>query len=194
MKRGFLWLGGGGGANSELRYPPSPPRILNCGWKGGGAEFLISFRSSPPPHTFKWNGPNRVSKLGFQELRVSKIPDWKSIYQYTDYIYINKLSNSMLNSSRKVFVITLKLNFLEILLGISIYKKHIPKSRVSFNLKSGIFHEPGSPKDTRTTCWLRPCIWVLRKPQVNPVGSGVNTSWQFYEHHFSDWSMFEKKS
>ena len=52
----------------------------------------------------------------------------------------------MLNSSRNVFVVILKLTFLEIKLGINIYKKHIPKSRVSFDLKSGIFHEPGCPK------------------------------------------------
>ena len=72
-------------------------------------------------------------------------------------MYINKLSNYMLNSSRNAFAIILKLNFLEIQLGISNYKKHIPKSRVSFYLKSGNFHEAGSPKDTQTPCWLRPC-------------------------------------
>ena len=46
----------------------------------------------------------------------------------------------MLNSSKNVFVIILKLSSLEIELGISTYEKHIPKSRVSFYLKSGIFH------------------------------------------------------
>ena len=36
---------GGGVPNSEL-------------WlERGGVEFLFSFRSSSPPHTFKWNGP-----------------------------------------------------------------------------------------------------------------------------------------
>ena len=30
---------------------------------------------------------NRVSKLGFQEFMVSKIPDWKSNYPYTDYLH-----------------------------------------------------------------------------------------------------------
>ena len=65
----------------------------------------------------------------------------------------------MLNSSRNVFATILKLNFLEIQLGISIYKNaYIPKSRASFYLKSGISHEPGSPKDTQTPCWLRPCL------------------------------------
>ena len=56
-KEKFYGSGGGGGggvlANSELLYPPPPPppppRILNYGWKGEGADFLISFR--PPPHT-----------------------------------------------------------------------------------------------------------------------------------------------
>ena len=62
--------------------------------------------------------------------------------------YINKSSSYMLNSTRNVFVVILKLNFLEIKLGISICKKHIPKYRVSFYLKSGIFHELGSQKDT----------------------------------------------
>ena len=38
-------------------------------------------------------------------------------------MYIHKSSNYMLNSSRNVFVIILKLNFLEIQLGISIYGK-----------------------------------------------------------------------
>ena len=52
----------------------------------------------------------------------------------------------------------MKLIFSEIELGISIYEKHIPKSRLSFYLKSGIFHEPGSPKGTQSPCWLRPCI------------------------------------
>ena len=30
---------------------------------------------------------NRVSKLGFQESRVSKIKGWKIENQYTDYVY-----------------------------------------------------------------------------------------------------------
>ena len=34
---------------------------------------------------------------------------------------------------------------------------------MSFNLKSGSFHKPGSPKDTQTPCWLRP--W----PEVRSV-------------------------
>ena len=29
-------------------FTPPPPRILNFGGEGGGAEILISFRSSPP--------------------------------------------------------------------------------------------------------------------------------------------------
>ena len=80
----------------------------------------------------------------------------------------------MLNSSRNFLVIILKLNILEIKLWINIYKKHIPKSRVSFYLKSGIFHEPGSPKDTQTLCWLRPCsvrdtgIWNI--PEMDQTG------------------------
>ena len=65
---------------------------------------------------------------------------------------INEFINYMLNSSRNVFVIILKLKFLEIK-----QKKHIPKSRGSFYIKSDIFHEPGSPKDTQTPCWLRTC-------------------------------------
>ena len=39
---------------------------------------------------------------------------------------------------------------------ISIYKKRIPKSRVSFYLKSGIFHEPGSQKTPRHPAVLDP--------------------------------------
>ena len=30
---------------------------------------------------------NRVSKVGFQELRVSKIPDWISENYFTDYVH-----------------------------------------------------------------------------------------------------------
>ena len=112
---------------------------------------------------------NRVSKLGFQELRVSKIHDWKSKNHYTDYVQFNKWSNCMLNSSRNVFVIIMKLNILEIQLGISIYTKQIPTSRVSFYLKPGIFHAPGSPKDTQTPCWLRPCQWTPRAAFDNTV-------------------------
>ena len=54
----------------------------------------------------------------------------------------------MLNSSRNVFVIILKLNF-KFNLELVLIKKTISNSRVSFYLKSGIFHEPGSPKDTQ---------------------------------------------
>ena len=56
-------------------------------------------------------------------------------------IYINKY---MLNSSRNVFFLNLELVFI---------KKNIPKSRVSFYVKSGIFDKPGSPKAPALTPW-----------------------------------------
>ena len=58
---------------------------------------------------------------------------------------------------KNAFVIILKFNFLEILLGISINKKNSkPKSRVPFYLESGIFHKPGRPKDTLLAKTLNP--------------------------------------
>ena len=48
----------------------------------------------------------------------------------------------MLNSSRNIFVIIFEVKPFRNLTWMSIYKKHIPTSMVSFYLKSGIFHEP----------------------------------------------------
>ena len=82
----------------------------------------------------------------------------------------------MLKSSRNVFANILKLNFLEIQLEISIYKKHIPKSRVSYYLKSGKFHEPGSRNDTQTPCWLRLVQTATRLVQTQMKNSDAHES------------------
>ena len=56
---------------------------------------------------------NRVSKLRFQEFSVSKSLIEK-VKIVTLIMYIYKYSNYMLNSSKNVFAIILKLNFIEI--------------------------------------------------------------------------------
>ena len=54
--------------------------------------------------------------------------------------------------------------------------KNIPKSRVSFYLKSGIFHDPGSLKDTLLAkTLLPPTLSAVSWPGLGWPGSGIPT-------------------
>ena len=48
-RNGRFFEGGGEGPNSELIFPIRF-HIISGRRGGGGAKFLITFRSSPPPH------------------------------------------------------------------------------------------------------------------------------------------------
>ena len=53
-ERKVFWRGGG----AEFWISLYHWRIYDFWPEGeGGVDFLITFRSSPPHHTFKWNGP-----------------------------------------------------------------------------------------------------------------------------------------
>ena len=82
---------------------------------------------------------NRVSKLGFQELRMTKIPEKVKIITMIMYFY--QLSNYMLHSSRNVFVIILK----ELLFIKYMYQKF----RCLFTYKQVFFMNQGVQKTPR---------------------------------------------
>ena len=56
----YFGLGGGGGCRILNFSWEGGSWILNCGWRVGVSNFYLA-SVPPPPHTFKWNGPNAIS-------------------------------------------------------------------------------------------------------------------------------------